>query len=319
VFLACPRAGNGNPIRDVRFDIRHITTYRYSRPVRLGPHVVRLLPRTDGRQRPLAWRCTVSPVPVRQAQGLDAAGNLATYLWFAGTTACLRIDCSSCVLTAADTALTREMDAAAGTLPPAYRENELQALGASRQRGPCPPTVAALSARLAAQAGNDIPAYLAALNGFLYGGFERVIRDTGAPQDPGHTLATRRGACRDLAWLFIAACRSRGLAARFVSGYQAQPEHPGRRRYLHAWPEVYLPGGSWRGYDPTHGSCVTDAHVAVAAACEAAATLPVDGWFTGDGAHATLDFALDIRTRPAPGDDSIRGIVPAGMTERGNV
>jgi hypothetical protein len=51
----------------------------------------------------------------------------------------------------------------------------------------------------------------------------------------------------------------------------------------------------------------------------AAATLPVEGWFTGDGVHATLDFALDIRTRPAQGDDAIRDIVPAGMTERGNV
>ena len=29
--------------------------------------------------------------------------------------------------------------------------------------------------------------------------------------------------------------------------------------------EVYLPGGGWRGYDPTYGLAVADRHIAVAA------------------------------------------------------
>ena len=78
------------------------------------------------------------------------------------------------------------------------------------------------------------------------------------------TLAPKKqGACRDLTVLFMACCRSVGLASRFVSGYGPgeKNEHP----YLHAWPEVYLPGGGWRGYDPTQGLAVGDGYVALAA------------------------------------------------------
>jgi transglutaminase-like putative cysteine protease len=79
--------------------------------------------------------------------------------------------------------------------------------------------------------------------------------------------------------VFLAACRAQGLAARFVSGYQARSKRVDR--HMHAWPEVYLPGGGWRGFDPTWGLAIADAHVALAAAPEPAGTMPVEGSFTG--------------------------------------
>ncbi len=71
-------------------------------------------------------------------------------------------------------------------------------------------------------------------------------------------------------------CRVMGLATRFVSGYQEgdpdQTEHD-----LHAWVEVYLPGGGWRSYDPTHGLAVGDRHVAIVASPNPSYTTPVFG------------------------------------------
>jgi transglutaminase-like putative cysteine protease len=64
----------------------------------------------------------------------------------------------------------------------------------------------------------------------------------------------------------------------------------------HAWPEVYLPGGGWRGYGPSHGSAVANAHVSVAAACSAADAAPIEGSFYGPGASSSLEYTLDIRT-----------------------
>ena len=56
------------------------------------------------------------------------------------------------------------------------------------------------------------------------------------------------GACRDLAALLSEACRAVGLAARFVSGYERAAAGEGHA-YMHAWAEVYVPGGGWRAYD----------------------------------------------------------------------
>ncbi|MEZ5543058.1 MAG: transglutaminase family protein [Pseudomonadota bacterium] len=280
----------------MHFDIRHTTVYRYSAPVRLGPHIVRLLPRCAGDQRLLDYRCTVDPPPTRQSEQLDAAGNRVTRLWFGDSTSELRIDSASLVETRRQDPVARLLEACAQHLPVAYPADEADLLAAYGTRATGAPAVVALGETLAAAADHATLGFLDALNRHLYTGFARVIRAEGPPQPPEQTLALRQGACRDLALLFMAVCQSRGLAARFVSGYQAHAASGSTERYLHAWPEVYLPGSGWCGYDPTHGSAVADGHVALAAAGSPGATLPIAGSFYGDGVRSTLDFRLRIRT-----------------------
>jgi transglutaminase-like putative cysteine protease len=124
---------------------------------------------------------------------------------------------------------------------------------------------------------------------------DRRIRPAGNAQPPTETLRTWKGACRDYATLFLAAVRSVGMPARFCSGYQATSETPDGRRYLHAWPEVFVPGAGWLGWDPTHGIPVDGGHVALCSAPEQAGTMPVTGSYFADHAVAsTLDFTLTI-------------------------
>jgi transglutaminase-like putative cysteine protease len=280
----------------MRFDIRHVTRYRYDRPVHLGPHILRLKPRADGNQRLLDYRCTVAPEPAVQSNVLDAEGNQITRLWFTGRTHELCIASSSRVETLLDNPYGYLVDNPATGLPMPYEQNEAALLAACRHPGTHATAVSELAERLARESAHNTLAFLSALNGFLHAGIAREIRAEGPPQSPACTLQRGRGACRDLAVLFIAVCRLQGIAARFVSGYQAHAEIARRRRYLHAWPEVYIPGGGWRGYDPSHGTAVADAHVPVAASCRAAGALPVSGAFFADGAHSTMDFELHIHT-----------------------
>jgi len=95
----------------------------------------------------------------------------------------------------------------------------------------------------------------------------------------------------------MAVCRSVGLAARFVSGYQ-EGDPDMEERHLHAWPEVYVPGGGWRGYDPTHGLNVADRHIALAASHWAKGTLPVKGNFRKTGAAARMSYHISLATIP---------------------
>ena len=134
---------------------------------------------------------------------------------------------------------------------------------------------------------------------------EAVVRHHDDPWPASVTLAERRGACRDLAVLLTTACRAVGLAARFVSGYQAgDPEQT--ERELHAWAEVYLPGAGWRGYDPMRGTAVSDQHVALAAGLTPRAAAPTSGTFRGTGATSTLH--TDVSMIVTSGEPEVPGI-----------
>ncbi|HWH76387.1 MAG TPA: transglutaminase-like domain-containing protein [Candidatus Binatus sp.] len=84
----------------------------------------------------------------------------------------------------------------------------------------------------------------------IYEGFQQTARGFGAPRQAEETYLSRVGSCRDLAVLFMDACRYVGIAARFVNGYYDDGAAKDKLT-LHSWGEVYLPGVGWRGYDPT--------------------------------------------------------------------
>ncbi len=72
------------------FSIWHETQYRYSAPVALEPHVLRLTPRTESAL--LHWhRLTADPSPSVRRDAVDRYGNRVTQLKFEGLTSYLRI------------------------------------------------------------------------------------------------------------------------------------------------------------------------------------------------------------------------------------
>lgn len=110
---------------------------------------------------------------------------------------------------------------------------------------------------------------------------EYKIREEPGVQSPGTTLAKKSGSCRDMATLFIEACRQIGLAARFVSGYQHTPSSAAGEGATHAWSEVYIPGAGWKGFDSTSGELVGNQHISIAVSRHPEAVPPVAGAFLG--------------------------------------
>lgn len=270
----------------MRFVVQHETHYRYSAPVTLAPHLLRLTPRAESF---IERRLTLHPAPIQQTEREDAYGNRVTDAAFEGETTFLRIE-SRFIL---ETAAPPPAPAAAPPLPWPLPEAKVAAFLPPQETHE---SVRAFASDLAAGVGGDPSAFLERLTRTLYERTDRRIRLEGAANTPEETLASGTGACRDLTVLFIAACRSLGVPARFVSGYQAQAETPDGERHLHAWPEAFLPGAGWRGYDPTHGLPVADGHVALCAAPTQADAMPVEGGFYGSGVRSTLDFSVRIET-----------------------
>lgn len=282
----------------MRIEIEHETTYEYSEPVRLGPQTVRLRPRPGGAMRELGFVLDVDPAPAVRLECLDVMGNRVARLRFAGETRHLRLAIRLAVETGSPADYVPSLEPEQARLPAVYLEAESRPLALYLAGPPAVPAVADLARRLQDQADGDPLVFLGQLNGFIHERIAREIRPTGAPQTAAETLARGSGACRDQTVLFVALCRAAGLAARFVSGYQDRSAMETDRRYLHAWPEVYLPGAGWYGYDPTRGTAVSNGHVALAAALDPAGTLPVEGSYFGS-ATSRMDFALTIRADEA--------------------
>jgi transglutaminase-like putative cysteine protease len=278
----------------MQFEIEHITRYSYSVPVQLAEHLLRFLPLQTATQQLTYSNIEINPGPVRNVEENDAWGNRMQRIGFAGETSFLEIR-------AYLELETRDADtvnqAHHHTFPIDYGIETtelfpyLQPMEHSTKLQP-------FLQPLLAEAGQDVLRFLTALNQVVHGFYYREVRLDGPPRSPAETLALGEGVCRDLTVLFMAVCRQMGLATRFVSGYQ-QGDGTRLLRYLHAWPEVYLPGYGWKGYDPTHGDYAGSDHVGVAAAPDAEAVTPVEGGYTFNGPEvtSTLETNIHITTR----------------------
>jgi transglutaminase-like putative cysteine protease len=285
----------------LRFNIEHTTTYNYSQPVRLEPHDVRLCPRSDAAQSLKSWDLQVSPPPLQQSPVTELDGNTIVKLWFApAPTSQLIVTVRSQVETHCTNPFNYLLEPWAQTLPlnyPAAMLNQLTPYLCGPIWRSIDPAVVTLAEEISLTVNGNVSQFLTALNQRIHDHCKYVIRETGAPFPAGYTWSQGYGSCRDLTVLFMEACRAVGLAARFVSGYQcfADPE-PDHVFQLHAWAEVYLPGGGWRGFDPTQAAgAVADRYIALVASADPRDTAPLPGSISqANNAQTVMDYQLRI-------------------------
>ena len=263
----------------MQFNVNHTTTYRYSEPVYLDPHVIRLRPRADGTQRLIAYQLQIDPAPAGYSECLDAIGNSVVQAWFDSPTSQLKLSSQFMVETLRDNPFDF-------LLPP---PSQLQLTPAADVS----PELGAFAREMARHAGEQTMTFLELLADRLCRDWHQVIREEGAPLSAEAVLNASDVSCRDLAVLFCEACRAMNLQARFVSGYEVGSA-TAERGFMHAWAEVYLPGGGWRGYDPSRGVAVGSDHVAVAAAAIPGDAAPVSGAYRGP-AKSSMEAAIQMQ------------------------
>jgi transglutaminase-like putative cysteine protease len=283
------------------FQIKHTTRYRYNRPVFCRPTTVRLHPRDDAAQRVLRHSLWIDPQPAGVSSYVDLDGSTATRFWFDSTQTALSVVMSCTVETLRTNPFAYLLDPQSMELPIVYPPQVRRDLESCFTPTSTEPAILEAAATIVREADGKTTPFLMTLAGWIADNFESVVRPDGEPRPAAETLARRSGACRDLVVLYNEICRVVGVAARFVSGYQADPEADGHR-HLHAWSEVYLPGAGWRGFDPSSGLAVADRHVALCASASPELTVPLAGSFHGDGAEATMETQLVIGVKDSAGD-----------------
>jgi hypothetical protein len=132
--------------------------------------------------------------------------------------------------------------------------------------------------------------------------FRHVARHEKGTQDPIQTLEFGSGSCRDLAMLMIAALRSHGIAARFVSGYLYLADDDDddcvTGGNTHAWVQVYVPGPA--GPTSIHRTARSGIRISCALVVhEPGEAIPLQGTWVGT---ASDHLAMEVAVRVAAAD-----------------
>lgn len=275
--------------------IEHSLCYQYSQPVDLGAQSILLRPRSDVRQQVRHFELRIRPLPSFKTDYTDSENNAVTTAWFQGKQETLEILACSGVETNEGNPYSFILTEPEMTqLPLTYQEPDrsLLRMYTNLERQISPILDGFLKPILKETRYETVP-FLNRLVTHIAGSSKREYRRHGEPRPPEETIQKGKGACRDYAWLYIVACRSLGLAARFVSGYYVPFNHR-KKPELHSWVEVFLPGAGWIGFDPSLGLAVTNRHIVLAASYDPFRTIPLRGRFSSKKATSRLKTALTI-------------------------
>ena len=296
--------------------VRHQTSYRYDTDVEGAYHLAHLRPRDTATQQVRAWSLVVAPHPdacVELASGIretvDPWGNARQV--FAHSQVHDRLDVTS----AFEAGISLQPLPPAGTSEPwreVARELRLHAVvGANGSReerraeraafdaaefaldSSLAPRARALAdwARPAAEANEGVLELTLALMHQVHAEFEYLPQSTSVTTGALEALELRHGVCQDFAHVLIGACRSLGLAARYVSGYLLTQPPPGKPRLVgadasHAWAAVWCPPHGWLALDPTNDVPVGQDHVTLAWGRDYADVAPLRGVIRGGRGNA---------------------------------
>ncbi|MGR3565854.1 MAG: transglutaminase family protein [Heliomarina sp.] len=283
--------------------IRHLTHYKYDRPVTLGPQVIRLRPAPHSRTRVISHSLKVSPENHFVNHQQDPYGNWLSRFVFPEPVTEFRIEVDLVADMTVYNPFDFFVDETAQEWPFDYPAELVEDLSIYRKTETPGPLLADFMKSIPRDKTGTVD-FLVGLNARLSNEINYVIRMEPGVQTPEETLGSVRGSCRDTSWLLVQILRNLGFAARFVSGYliQLKPDlvaldGPAGTDHdftdLHAWCEVYLPGAGWIGLDPTSGLLTGESHIPLAATPHYSNAAPIVGGFSSAGAPQ-VDFDFDM-------------------------
>ncbi len=295
-----------------RYRIRHETRYRYAADVVHSHHLLHLVPRLVTYQQCLEHDIGIEPAPARRVSEFDAFGNPMLRVEMSQphrqltVVSQMQIDVHARPVAIADTTDPWEKVRDSFTYRGAWPSRELLEAARFRHESPHVRVKQAFTDYSAEcfPAGRPILVCAEALSTKLHADITYAPGETGISTASTEVLETRRGVCQDFAHLMIACLRSRGLPARYVSGYLRTnaPTVAGQedRKLVgdaasHAWVSVWSPPYGWVEFDPTNGCFAGTDHVAVAWGRDFGDVSPLRGVILGGGQHQLL---VTVRVEP---------------------
>ena len=283
---------------NARYQILHDTCYHYDSPVSLAQQLAHLWPRECAWQRWTERQLLISPEPTTRRDEQDVFGNPLTRLAFERPHDELQVNARLTVEVLARPALDFNLSAAWELTRNelTYNSQPLSAerLEACRYRFQSPYVHLKRSfvefSESCFPAGRPLLLGVQALMEKIFSEFTFDAEATQVATPLVEVLERRRGVCQDFAHLMLACLRSRGLAARYVSGYLLTRPPPGQPRLIgadasHAWVSVFCPVLGWVDFDPTNNVQPALEHITLAWGRDFSDVSPLRGVILGGGSH----------------------------------
>ena len=258
----------------MRIGIDHTTHYVYETPVRYSTQYLRLVPRSNARQRVLQWNLDT---PAQPLELRDGYGNVLHVLTIVKPVTEIVIRAGGTVETSA--AIDEQEDEV--KLSPLLF---LRPTMLTRAEGPLIDLAEKHRRRAATLTG------LRDLSNAIRDRLPFQTGVTAVHSTALEALQAGNGVCQDHAHVFIACCRYLGVPARYVSGYLYLPERDAPVA-SHAWAESWVLD-RWRSFDVTNGVPAGEHHVRVATGADYLEASPVRGVRHGGGEEQLIASAL---------------------------
>lgn len=283
------------------YTISHRTTYGYDGDVGESFGRAHLLPRDRPGQTCLEGRVTLTPRPAELREHTDWFGNRSTY--FAVTRSHRKLEVLAESTVAVDerpfptstAAWEAVRDGLHGATDPLGLDARTFTLPSPRL--PAHAEVADY-ARPSFPAGRPVVDAAIDLSTRIHHDFRYVSGSSTVGSTVPELLARGAGVCQDFAHLAVAALRTMGLPARYVSGYLETFPPPGRPRLVgadasHAWVSVCT-GTGWLDLDPTNDRLVDASYVELARGRDYGDVPPLKGVIFSDSTDSVMDVGVDM-------------------------
>jgi len=256
--------------------IRHETSYRYEATVHYSIQQLRLTPASGASQVVRRWSIDA---PGKLDAAFDAYGNVLHTLVINKPHREIRLHVAGEV----DTIALKD-----GLLPDDAGPIPLEHFTCATRLTEADAAIRDLAA--------SVPELASASN--LIALSERIVEKvrynpgiTEVTSTAAQALALGNGVCQDHAHLMLACCRTRGVPARYVSGYIEPGDVP--HAASHAWVDVWLDGTGWVSVDVTHAAFASEIYCRLAVARDYEAAAPVRGRRIG-GMEEQLDVSVTV-------------------------
>lgn len=286
-----------------RYRVTHTTVYAGDEPVSVGHNEARLRPRVLPGQHCLLHDLQIWPIPSTLSDDVDYFGNSVARFSFNQGYDTLTVTAISEVVVHPD----GDRLAAMGGDPAWESIRDATSLAPEwidasqfRYESPCARSIPELTryARESFPPGRPVVDALSELTARIHVDFQFDSAATSVATPVADVWRLKRGVCQDFAHLQIAALRSLGLPARYVSGYLRTYPPPGRPRLVgadasHAWASVYCGEAGWLDFDPTNDVSPGLEHVTIGWGRDFGDVSPLKGVFIGGGRHR-LTVSVDV-------------------------